>query len=117
MDLKNLAKFGLLTLIVLILSFGLNYLFLFLDEKNIMKVGSFVHIGTLGILVFLPFIFLNKKGLTPQICILTLIVFSVISYSPLIYLKYNSIILIEIFVYVSFIIYISCKNLKRKGVK
>ncbi len=117
MNLKKLIKFIFLGLIVLALSFGLNYLFLILDEKNILKIGSFFHIGTLGILVFFPFIFLNKEGLTPQICVLTLIIFGIFSYAPLVYLKYNSVILVEIFVYVSFIIYISCKNLKRKGVK
>lgn len=117
MDFKILLKYSFLIIAVFILSFLFNYFFILLDEKGIMKIGSFFHIGLLGILVFTPFIFLNKDGITPKTCILILIVFSLISYSPLVYLKNNSVILVEIFVYVSFIIYISCKNLKRKGVR
>ncbi len=116
-DLKGIIKYVLMVFTVFVLSLLLNYLFFSLDEKNIMKIGSFVHIGLLGVLVFLPFVFLNKKGISEKECILILLLFSIISYSPLIYMKNSSVLLVEIFVYVSFIIYISCKNLKRKGVK
>jgi predicted membrane channel-forming protein YqfA (hemolysin III family) len=117
MGLKMLIKFFVLGVVVFILSFGLNYLFLILDEKNIVKIGSFVHIGTVGILVFLPLIVFHKIRVSPQFCVLSLVIFGIISYFPLIYLRYNSLILLEIFVYVSFIIYISCKKLGRKGVR
>lgn len=96
--------------VVLIASITINILFYLFDRYGVEEFGGLSHIGLLGLILFIPYLFDN----VPKNCHLYNVFHSVIAFTPMVVVKFDIITLIVILIYSLFLNFTICNKLKRR---
>ncbi|NPA52707.1 MAG: hypothetical protein GXO22_07410 [Aquificae bacterium] len=106
-------KLFIVILVIFFVGLGIDYIFVILEKKGILEVGSFLHILANGVLIFIPLSIIRKKNF--YICFPLILFTAFIVYAPIVIIKYSYIIFLSIAVYTIFAFYIICKKSKHIG--
>ncbi len=105
-------RFVVLLFVVFLLGLGIDYIFVILEKKNLLDVGSFLHILANGILIFVPLSAIRQSF---YLCFPAVLISAFVVYAPIVIIKYNYVVFLSIAVYTIFAVYIACKKTRSVG--